>query len=396
MRRWIDIIKHAPRANLKESAGEFDGYLYHASPERYVESITREGILPTSYWGTERIAEYYAEDIRENGEEAHIFRVPFRDFDEANLEPDLPGLEEPLTYTLGMSEEEVWDEWADSAKDWNASLEIVGSVRYTGIVRPVPLTEEAVSHKEYNLAAKFDHFNKLCFDRTLPKVPIRWGTLKTALGVCKASIFVPPEYREEKREIQRAKAILLPETVNIVMNDAFVREEEKIDAILVHEMIHAWLYFNGDLWEQHGSKFLAKLRDCEARSGLDIPLSENMKDAEFADHVDLSKKHYVLIMTRDTSPPCYAIINPTIFKRLEDAMRHDWWNKGVRGATLTAWETASEAWNKKAQNAPLQRPKTVTGYKGGVKWFYIKDGELLRDLEANGKKLFSVANEPRF
>jgi hypothetical protein len=44
-------------------------------------------------------------------------------------EPDHPGLDEPLTHTLGMKENEVWEQWEDSQKTWQECVEIIGSLR---------------------------------------------------------------------------------------------------------------------------------------------------------------------------------------------------------------------------------------------------------------------------
>ena len=121
---------------LVESAGEdFDGFLYHASPSQNVEAIRTQGMPAGSYWGTYDIASYYAEDISDNGDEPHMFRVPLEAFAEAHLVPDQNGIDEPLTYTLGMSEDEVQEEWQASGQTWRDSLQIIGSVRYSV---PVP------------------------------------------------------------------------------------------------------------------------------------------------------------------------------------------------------------------------------------------------------------------
>lgn len=129
MRKWINLIE--------SMTDEFDGYLYHVAPAEQAESIAREGIRPVSYWAIGSVHDYYVEEVSESGE-AKIYRVPLTDFDASLLEPDYPGLEEPLTYTLKMSEEEVWEEWESSEQTWRDCLDIIGSVRYRGSIVSEP------------------------------------------------------------------------------------------------------------------------------------------------------------------------------------------------------------------------------------------------------------------
>ena len=130
MRKLIAIVE----------SEDFDGYLYHATPNRNLTNILENGIQPVSYWGEYRIAKYYAEDIVDNGDQFTMFRVPLSAFVTTQLEPDFNGIEEPLAYTLGMSEDEIWGEWNNSDQSWKDSLEIIGSVQYRGIIPPNALT----------------------------------------------------------------------------------------------------------------------------------------------------------------------------------------------------------------------------------------------------------------
>lgn len=128
MRSWITIIE-----SIED---DFDGYLYHVSPSSNAKSISNTGIQPVSYWSIGKITDYYEEEVTEDSGEAIVFKVPISQFDESLLEPDYPGIDEPLTYTLGMSEDDVQEAWDKSDQSWRDCLDIIGSVRYRGIVRP--------------------------------------------------------------------------------------------------------------------------------------------------------------------------------------------------------------------------------------------------------------------
>jgi hypothetical protein len=101
-----------------------------------------EGAKSPSYWGTEEIAWYYAKVVAEEyGGRPLIIKIPLSKFDQSLLEPDHNSIAEPLTRTLGKSDEEVWEEWEEVPEPgtWQDSLDIVQSVEYHG---PVKVLEE--------------------------------------------------------------------------------------------------------------------------------------------------------------------------------------------------------------------------------------------------------------
>lgn len=132
MRQWIALFEGKDFT----SSLYFDGTLYHATDSDSVESCLRDGLKPTSYWAIGAVAEYYVGCHDDEGSEGVILAAKLDDFDESLFEPDYPGLEEPVIYSLGKRDEQIWSEWEASEKTWRDSLRIIGSVRYTGVVKP--------------------------------------------------------------------------------------------------------------------------------------------------------------------------------------------------------------------------------------------------------------------
>lgn len=125
MRKWIDLM---------EALGPT--VLYHVTSAENVEACL-QGMRPGSYWCTDDILDYYIETVEDEGDEAVVLTITLDELDASLLIPDHNGIEEPVTYsTMGKSEKEVWAEWKASDKSWEASLEIVGSVYYNGVVKP--------------------------------------------------------------------------------------------------------------------------------------------------------------------------------------------------------------------------------------------------------------------
>ncbi len=107
--------------------------LYHGTSDVHKEAILQSGVQSPSHWGTYQVAEYYADVATDiDGGNKMIIHKKLSDFDQSLLKPDQNSIEEPLTYTLRKTEDEVWEEWEESDGTWQASLSIVESVVYQG------------------------------------------------------------------------------------------------------------------------------------------------------------------------------------------------------------------------------------------------------------------------
>lgn len=102
--------------------------LYHATSTKNLENILTEGyITHNSYWANNvELAGYYMETIEDEGEQPVLLLIKTNDTDV--FSPDIPGIEEPITTVVGLSDNEVWESWEESSKTWEDSLEIIGSV----------------------------------------------------------------------------------------------------------------------------------------------------------------------------------------------------------------------------------------------------------------------------
>lgn len=109
--------------------------LLHVTASDNLDGIRADGVTGLSYWAVrEDIHAYYVETVEDEEKEPVTLMVDLDDLDPNLLEPDHPGLEEPITTVLGMSEDEVWEEWQETDQSWNACLDLIGTVRYRGII----------------------------------------------------------------------------------------------------------------------------------------------------------------------------------------------------------------------------------------------------------------------
>lgn len=108
--------------------------LYHATSQDALISIINEGLRNLSYWSDdESVTDYYGETIEDEGAVLVVIAINLdaliKHVGELAIEPDYPGIEEPITGALGKSEDEINEEWEASDKSWRSSLEIIHSLR---------------------------------------------------------------------------------------------------------------------------------------------------------------------------------------------------------------------------------------------------------------------------
>lgn len=106
--------------------------LYHITDSKNLDGILAEGLRANSYWTDSLdLSDYYAETVRDEGGIPITLSIELDNLnlDAASLEPDYPGIEEPITTVIGMSEDEVLEAWGKSDQTWQDSLSIIGSLR---------------------------------------------------------------------------------------------------------------------------------------------------------------------------------------------------------------------------------------------------------------------------
>lgn len=113
--------------------------LYHGTTAARSESIVTNG-LPleeggVSYWGSQRIAEWYATYVAdEEGSTPVVIEKEITEFNETLFVADENSIKWPMVFTLDTTEEEVSAAYEGSDKSWQSTYDIVESVIYTGTV----------------------------------------------------------------------------------------------------------------------------------------------------------------------------------------------------------------------------------------------------------------------
>lgn len=120
--------------------------LFHATDAANLDGLRTEGLRGPSYWSArDDIHSYYIETIEDEGKDPLTLIVDIDDLLAGLLEPDMPGLEEPIATVLGMREEDIRAAWENGDRSWSACLDLIGTLLYRG-----DLPASAISIGELN------------------------------------------------------------------------------------------------------------------------------------------------------------------------------------------------------------------------------------------------------
>jgi len=158
--------------------------------------------------------------------------------------------------------------------------------------------EDIFNYDVKYLEDKYDEFNKKYFFNKLPKIPIRINKMKTKGG------FI----------VFYLKGGELDHFKEIVISNFFNKTEKHTQAILIHEMIHAYLKVVGmvkDIGGMHGSHFKTIIDKLKKEYDLDIPLEDDVKDLEISDTIKRKEFFVIILQSKDK----YSL---SVFKNLTD------------------------------------------------------------------------------
>lgn len=113
--------------------------LHHATTTDAIEDIRANGLRPGAYFvheDWENVIEYYESTVEDEGKTPVRLTIDSSVLEQDAFVPDQNGIEEPLTHTLGMSEEEVMEDWQSGPQTWMDCIELIGTCRYSKAIDP--------------------------------------------------------------------------------------------------------------------------------------------------------------------------------------------------------------------------------------------------------------------
>lgn len=186
--------------------------------------------------------------------------------------------------------------------------------KFIQVLEEASLPEAAGDSFNYDLKAKYAEFNAKYFNGELPECKLRFGVLKRKGGHCTCSMRAPnpplnPRYLRLRGLPRTHGYTLVPGSISITISTTYMRDHADIDAILLHEMIHAWFFYKEQFDVDHNGPFLAMRRDISQKSGINIPLTDDSKHLELSSEVK-HKRVGVFIYDEGDGRLLFGLVSP--------------------------------------------------------------------------------------
>jgi hypothetical protein len=208
----------------------------------------------------------------------------------------------------------------------------------------------------YDLQAKYDLFNRLYFNGELPRIPLGWKKMKRTGGHV-AYTTTPIPGVTPNRYDKNAHLKLKPDTLALYLSPEYIRDEESLDGLMMHEMIHVYEAIKGKFDENHGLTFLVMRRKLQELSGMKIPLTDKVDGLELSDKT--VKPVWAAVYIDKDGGYAYALGTEKAVKggkeEFEGAVGR--WGRYNR---VIAGRIATPAWTKLAAGSKTQRSFKMT------------------------------------
>ncbi len=233
----------------------------------------------------------------------------------------------------------------------------------------------------YDANAKYAHYNAMLFGGELPKIPIVWSASKVVGGKVTYQLVRNTAVRVDPRMVRLGYhskfegAVLVPDSLKMMLSNTYKRDEQNQDAVLIHEMIHVYFAVNGEFDVDHGSKFVAKCRELSLKVGFEIPLTDDVSDLILAS--DRVVPIGAVILTKANGSKSFALMSAKNIHGMLGELTDRWQhlvNIGyVAGVSLV--EVSSIAWTAASKQYPVQRTVKT------MKFYVLSDENLIADLD---------------
>ncbi len=233
------------------------------------------------------------------------------------------------------------------------------------------------TNTEYPIQQRYNHFNSLLFNNGLPQIKLTWNTRKNQSGVelCKYMV-------------TNGRHVVDENSMEIQLSKLFKRSDEAFDSILVHEMIHIYFYMNNQFKENHGPGFQSMARQFSQKLGFDVPLTDNMKDAQMVGNT--SQPVCVVLLKTPDNRTVFSIVSYNAWNKFSEEykIQAQTWLKVKRAVEVEFISINTMIWTQIAFRTPNVKRDTITrffGFRGNQ-----QGDAAIDDLRTNGQIVYSL------
>lgn len=223
-------------------------------------------------------------------------------------------------------------------------------------MRLTDLNETAEFNDAY-LQGRFHHLNAQ-LRLGLPDIPVRFKKIRVS-GVCTF-------------EQYKATGIVPADSIKIAISSNFKHSVQKLDAILVHEMIHAYFAYQSNP-QGHNAQFEHVRKKLSAELGYEVPRWDS--ERELSD--DFKRRTLVvLVRTRDGRK------NVALFSRMIGPLQKAISGMAERhGYKINFYKTDDLFWNKFALSAGVSLQRIPADPRKTVLRWYATSEEMIPHIE---------------
>lgn len=245
-----------------------------------------------------------------------------------------------------------------------------------------------------NIQRKYQEFNHKFFNGELPDIPISIVKTSKVGGRVSCEVVYKGKPTLRMKKLGIAKAEMVPGSLKMEISSVYQRSEAGLDAIIIHEAIHAFFMSKGDFNESHGPKFVAMAKKIGNQVGYDIPLTDDTKDLALTN--DVVKTIAVILIKRpgrmNFSMLSVKALSENV-KEIYDTYKRILENGYILG--FAVYTIATPQWTKFAKSVPVARI-----FKTNNQMLRFPEGvtdPLLINLEDSGKRMMGIGDmQPTF
>lgn len=145
-------------------------------------------------------------------------------------------------------------------------------------------TTNIINLKTYDLQKRYDYWNKKAFDGKLPRRlnKIAAKKMKHIGGTVKVRAVVSGYKKEIVDDLK---------SIELYISTQFTFNQDELDKILLHEMVHVYFFTVKSRNINHGYDFIKKIKEISKKVKLELPETESIMDT-----VKTEKKINVMIV----------------------------------------------------------------------------------------------------
>jgi len=232
---------------------------------------------------------------------------------------------------------------------------------------------ENINNKDNSVLIElYNNFNNKYFNNKLPTdLEIKWFRSKNSAGVAKAK-FIKKRHKLDITEID-----------GISISNFRPLSKNKLNGLMLHEMIHIYLYTKNVVYTSgrdkvHGYEFLDKLKELQKQANFEIPLTEY--SMEISD--DIKSKTFDVLFYIDNKIAFSVYSKDYLIKNKDNLIKK--------------WEYTLEQRRKRGENVKMlvyqSNDKYLLNYKCkrnlNTLTFYGMEKDKFNEFIKNAKKLY--------